>query len=327
MDLSSERVRASLDRASAFLRTRLRVGAYALTCVGGDGGSRFSDNKGHVFVAGFMAEALAGSLDEIDRTIILVRILSEENDGQWGFSPPGPRHQAPFLAFHVDADDTAYVIRTLRRLGVNRPPEALVRYHREVEGLFVTFDTSGSPKLATELSVENNFGAHLEVNANVFLALKDTHLDRLINFELLRDTQEPDGGWRSYFYPSPLFATQLAVDLLADVAGFEPVVERALAFVAASQNADGSWGVEGDAHETALGVTILAGRPSHAAAAARGVEHLLSIQGADGGWASTACIWEFPAAGGDVWRAYDADGAYVSARCTTALHHAAGAGS
>jgi hypothetical protein len=80
---------AAVAKAATFLRERLRSGAYGLACVGSDGTPRFSDNKGHVFVASFIAEAMTGLLDEIDRTIVLVRILSEENDGQWGSRRPG----------------------------------------------------------------------------------------------------------------------------------------------------------------------------------------------------------------------------------------------
>src|ERR1700694_4964043 len=137
------RVQSAVAKAAAFLRERLRSGAYGLACVGSDGKPRVSDDKGHVFVASFIAEAMTGLLDEIDRTIVLVRILSEENEGAWGFSPPGPYHSDQFRVFHVDSDDTAYVIRTLRRLGVNRTPQCLLRFHREPERFFVTFDGPG----------------------------------------------------------------------------------------------------------------------------------------------------------------------------------------
>jgi hypothetical protein len=315
----------AVAKAAAFLRDRLRSGAYGMACVGSDGTARFSDNKGHVFVATFIAEAMAGLFDEIDRTIVLVRILSEENGGQWGFSPPGPYHTDEFRVFHVDADDTAYVIRTLRLLGVNRPPECLVPFYREPERLFVTFDAPGPTSLTTAGSPAHNLLAHPEVNANVFLALRGTHLQALINRDMLRQAQDERGFWRSYFYPSPLFATLLAVDVLDGDPAFADVIARALAFVAGAQHADGSWGADGDPYETALGVTVLAGRPAHAAATARGVEHLLATMAPDGSWSSQACIWEFHAGDHDVWRAYDTHRAYVSARCTTALRRAAGA--
>jgi len=315
---------AAVAKAAEFLRGRLRSGAYGLACVGSDGTPRFSDNKGHVFVASFIAEAMTGLFDEIDRTIVLVRILSEENEGQWGFSPPGPYHRDEFRVFHVDSDDTAYVIRTLRRLGVNRPPDALLRFRRERERLFVTFDAPGPTSLTTEPSPRNNLLAHPEVNANVFLALQGTHFEGLVDYDMLRRAQDERGFWRSYFYPSPLFGTLLALDVLRDDPAFAEAMARALAFVAGSQNGDGSWGADGDPYETALAVSALAGRPAHAAAMRRGIDHLLATMAADGSWTSRACIWEFHAGEDDVWRAYDTHRAYVSARCTTALRRAAG---
>lgn len=314
---------AAVAKAAAFLRERLRSGAYGLACVGSDGTPRFSDNKGHVFVASFIAEAMNGLFDEIDRTIVLVRILSEENEGQWGFSPPGAYHRDEFRVFHVDSDDTAYVIRTLRLLGVNRTPQCLVRFYREPERLFVTFDAPGPPSLTTESSPRHNFLAHPEVNANVFLALRGTHLEGFANYDMLRQAQDERGFWRSYFYPSPLFGTLLALDVLHGNPAFADATERALAFIVGSQNADGSWGADSDPYETALAVAALAGHQAHAAATRRGVEHLLASMAADGSWTSQACVWEFHSDEGDVWRAYDTHRAYVSARCTIALRRAA----
>jgi hypothetical protein len=315
---------AAIAKAAAFLRERLRSGAYGLACVGSDGTPRVSDDKGHVFVASFIAEGMTGLFDEIDRTIVLVRILSEENGGRWGFAPPQSFHRDGFRIFHVDADDTAYVLRTLRRLGANRDPECLLPFYRESERLFLTFDTPGAASLTADGSPLNNLLAHPDVNANVFLTLRGTHLEALINTEALRASQDERGFWRSYFYPSPLFATLLALDVLRDDPASADARARALAFVAGSQNAGGSWGADGDPYDTALAVAALAGRPEHAAATQRGVEHLLATMAADGSWSSRACIWEFHFDERDVWRAYDTHRAYVSARCTTALRRAAG---
>src|SRR2546421_8364499 len=272
----------AIVKATAFLRQRLRSGEYGLACVGTSGKPQFSDNKGHVFVAAFITEAMLGLLDEIDRTIILVRILSEENGGLWGFSPPGPRHSEKFRVFHVDADDTAYVIRTLRWLGVNRTPECLLRFYRERQRLFVTFDTATPPSLTVERSAKHNFLAHPEVNANVFLALRGTHLEQFVNYDALLKAQDDRGFWASYFYPSPLFATLLALDVMHGKPAFASATERALSFIIGSQNADGSWGADSDPYETALAVAALAGGPADTAAMRGGIEHLLSTMAGDG---------------------------------------------
>ncbi len=244
-----------------------------------------------------------GLLDEIDRTIILVRLLSEENEGQWGYSPPGSYRDDAHRVFYVDSDDTAYVIRTLRRLGAHHNPQCLVRVYREAERLFVTFDAPGPTSLTTEPSPRHNLLAHPEVNANVFLTLRGTHLEHLVDYEMLQQAQDERGFWRSYFYPSPLFATQLALDVLHDNPAFAGATNRALSFIVGSQNADGWWGADDDPYETALAVAALAGYPVHATATRRGVEHLLSTMAVDGSWSSRACVWEFHADDRDVWRA------------------------
>ena len=132
---AAARLDAGVAKAAAFLRERLRSGAYGLACIGSDGSPRVSNDKDHVFVAAFIADAMTGLFDEIDRTIVLVRILSEENGGLWGFAPPMSFHDDAVRVFHVDADVTAYVLRTLRRLGANRNPECLAQFYREPERL------------------------------------------------------------------------------------------------------------------------------------------------------------------------------------------------
>ena len=232
---SVKRVQSAIATSVAFLRERLRSGAYGLACVGSDGSPRFSDNKGHVFVASFIAEAMSGLFDEIDRTIVLVRILSEENEGNVGVLAPGPYHRDEFRVFHVDSDDTAYVIRTLRRLGVNRTPQCLVRFYREPERLFVTFDAPGPASLTTEASPRHNLLAHPEVNANVYLALRGTHLEELINYDCCGGRRTSAASGKSYFYPSPLYANAARARRAARRRGFAPAVARALSFIAGSQ--------------------------------------------------------------------------------------------
>jgi hypothetical protein len=315
---------AAIHRSVRFLRASLHTGNYGLACIGDDGEPRFSDNKGHVFVNAFITEALAGLLEEIDRSIVLVRILSEEVDGQWGFSPAGPYHGADTLIYHVDADDTAYVIRTLRRLGVNRPPSSLLTYRREPDGLFATFNSPGQVSMTADPSPANNLLAHPEVNANIMLALRGTHLERYANYDILRRTQDSGGGWPSYFYPSPFYATLLALDALAGNASFSESIARGLAFIADSQNADGSWGDNGDAHETALAVAALACHQNYRSHSKRGSNYLIATAAPDGSWTTSAPIWEFHFAKDDIWRAYDLHRAYVTARCVVALRRVAG---
>jgi hypothetical protein len=315
----------AVKKAAAFLRERLRSGLYGLAAVGSDGTPRFPDDKGHVFVAWPIAEAMTGLLDEIDRTILLVRILSEEQEGGvWGYQSPGMLYTDETRPFLVDSDDSAFAIRTLHRLGVNREPKGLMRFYREPERLFVTWDTPGPTSLTWESALRNNFRAHPEVNANIFLALRGTHFEKYVNCDMLAQAQDERGFWNSYFYPSPLYATLLVLDLTRDNPAFASAIERALSFIVGSQNVDGSWGGNSDPYETALAVAAIAGHQAHAAATRRGVEHLLSTMAGDGSWTSGACVWASYWSENDIWRGYDKHRAFVSARCLIALRRATG---
>jgi hypothetical protein len=315
----------AVARAAAFLRERLRSGSYGLAAVGSDGTPRFPDDKGHIFVGWSITEAMTGLLDEIDRTIILVRILSEEQEGGvWGYQSPGMIINDQSRPFLVDSDDSAFALRTLHRLGVNREPKALMRFYREPERLFVTWDTPGATSLATESSLQNNFRAHPEVNANIFLALRRTHFEQFVNYDMLLQAQDERGFWKSFFYPTPLYATLLVLDLTRGNPAFSSATERALSCIVGSQNADGSWGANGDPYQTALAVAALAGHQAHAAATRGGVERLLSTMAPDGSWTSAACVWEAHYNEYDIWRGYDTHRAFVSARCMIALRRAAG---
>ncbi len=314
----------AIVKAAAFLRQRLRSGSYGLAAMGSDGTPRFPDDKGHLFVAASIVEAMAGRFDEIDRTIVLVRILSEEQDGVWGYQSPGMLYTDETRPFLVDSDDSAFAFRTLHRLGVNREPRALMRFYREPERLFVTWDTPGPTSLATEAALRNNFRAHPEVNANIFLALRGTHFEQFVNYDMLLQAQDERGFWKSYFYPTPLYATLLVLDLTRGNPAFVSATERALSFIAGSQNADGSWGANSDPYETALAVAALAGHQAHAPATRRGVNYLLWAMAGDGSWTSGACVWEAYSSEHDIWRGYDTHRAFITARCMIALRRAAG---
>jgi glycosyltransferase involved in cell wall biosynthesis len=308
------RVNAAIASAVAFLKQRLRTGDYALACRNAYGQPVLHHGTGHVFVAFFISEAMLGLLDENERALILVRILSEEYDGGWGYS------RAYDLA---DADDTAFVFRTLKLLGAGRTPQCLMRFYREDAGMFAWVDVPGPIALTLERSMENNFQAQPEVNANVFLALRGTPFEEAINYDFLLQWQQDDGHFPSYFYPSKLHATLMMIDLLRGKSVYAAATRRALSFVAQSQHSDGSWGAGGDPYETALAVTALAGQDAYAPVVRRGVEHLLASMAADGSWRSKTAIWEWLGADG-LWSGYDEDRAFVTACCLTALRRAAG---
>ena len=324
MSEDTERVRAAVSQSVQFLKARLTAGDYGLSCYGPDGSTRFSHDKGHVFSAFFIAEALGSEISEIERTIILTRILSEETGGFWGYSPAGPGAAPKSMPFIVDADDTSYVLRTLRQLGINRPVDCLMKFYRKKARGFVTFDARKkvSSMLKRDKISENNFALHPEVNANVFIALTNTPLATLINDEFCKNAQGPDGAWQGFYYPSQYFATYLFLQLSRGRPNLDACRQRGVRFLCDSQNEDGSWGSPGDPYETALAVNGLYAAEFREAHFCQGIGYLTRTIEDVGCWASDKPIWEFPAGRDDLWTAFDKNNVIVTALSLLALKRA-----
>lgn len=313
-----------IARSRTFLKDQLLGGNYGMSCLGSDDTVRFSHDKGHVFTSFFLAQALAGSLTEMERTILLTRILSEENDGLWGFSPPhqyvGPEH-APFI---VDADDSAYVHRTLRTLGINRSLDRLLSFYRPRSKGFVTFAGHEEPILRFEPAFEHNLDMHPEVNANVMRLLLETHYEEYIRYSLVSECQASEGYWYSYFYPSRFFATYLFLDIASRRDHLEEPKARGIRFLVDSQNKDGSWGEGSDPYETALALNGLLVRGQSEACVARGTRFLLHTMREDGSWETDRRIWEYHDRNQDVWIARDHHRVVVTSLAVMALRRAGG---
>lgn len=312
-----------IQRAAAFIRQALATGRYSLSVQGSDGTTRFSDQKGHVFVGHYVARGLRGLLNEVERTILLVRILSEENTGCWGFSPAALDVSAEHETFVVDADDTAYVLRTLRELGAFRAPIGLEAFFRHPPGAFVTFAAKGPftnlPTVTASANFANNLACHPEVNANVYLMLRKTKLEHLISYELIDSMQHAEGYWPSFFYPGKYFANPLFVEFLSPLEHYRPHVDRTIQFLHAAQNADGSWGEPGCPYETALALRALAADQQFDSAYRRGVDYLVGAIAPAGSWSSNKVIWQFHDQNEDVWTAVDESGTLVTAMALDAI--------
>lgn len=316
-----------------FLKEQLRAGNCKLSCHGADGETRFSHDKGHLFAAFFVAEALANHLDEVERSLLLVRLLTEEADGHWGYSP---RAYAPGVASDphlVDADDTAFALRIFRRLGVYRSPTSLLHFFRSrrlwsLTGLaheqgFVTFATPQKASLVSEPAPEHNFEIHPEVNANVYLALMDSDEQHYIRSSVVRRAQAEDGSWHSYFYPSKFYGTYMFMELIERLGGFHDQDERTITFLKDSQNSDGSWGDPGNPYETALALKAQGSRSGCDEVASRGLTYLGGTQRDDGSWRHDGDIWHFHAGHGDTWVSRDTNGVITTSLCVDVLARSA----
>lgn len=316
-------------RGIRFLKDRLRAGHYGLSCCGPDGAPRVSHDKGHLFAAFFIAEAIGPELDEIERTALIVRLLSEEANGHWGYAPRASWDGPPDNPTFVDADDTAFALRTMRRLGLYRSPEVLGVYRRTQRRVlrggrhedigFVTFHTDTKPRLRLKSSSSENFGIHPEVNANVFLALAGTHYSAWIVPSLVTAAQSSDGSWHSYFYPGKFYATWMFLDLIGQLGGFEKEKAQGIKFLIDAQNSNGSWGEDSDPYETSLAIHGLCAVAAAPDVVARGKDFLSATQLDDGSWQSERVIWEFHDSPTDLWQARDVNRVVVTSLCMGAL--------
>lgn len=326
MNFDRLKIEESIRNGTEYLRKQLFTGNYGLSCLGLDGTQKFSNSKGHLFSIFHIVNALKGEISEIERTIFLMRIISEENNGHWGYSPRGYYKETQPNPFFVDSDDTSFALRTLRQLNVYKPNDSLCDYHHTLmlEGfpcsVFTTFQNGNTPsKITNEGSFLHNFEIHPEVNANIFHTLIDSTNDHLISNELIKLTQNEDGSWKSFFYPNALYSTFQFMDLLQKIKVLQPSFEKGMKYILFTQNSDGGWGTHSNSYSTALALKILELDFRHHEQINKAIKYLLHSMHSDGSWSTTERIWEFHDLDGDIWSAYDNQKVITTALCVDAL--------
>jgi len=291
--------------------SRIGNDSYSLRCIASDGSRCPTDNGGHLLAAFFITEAVSAMLSEPACAAILARIDQEQQFGAWGYCSQAP----------IDADDTAFALRTARKLGKPIRTDPLdIFFH---DGAYTTFELGPhqeASRLAFDVNVPNNFVVHPEVLANVYSVLTEAGRGERIDETLICASQAPEGYFRSYFYPSQYYGTWMALDLLRKSGRLREERGKAMQFISASQNADGSWGRPGNAYETALALD--AGRDQLSRfALKKAITFLLGSQRSDGSWGAPVPIWEFRYKDAPVvtWRAYDGYRVVTSALVLRAL--------
>lgn len=313
MDLQP--LNTAIQRCRSYLHERLAAGEYNLyTAVSGEVFYPPIPNAGHVFAGFFIVDALKGELSAAEEARLLLRLHRERRGGVWGYSTAEP----------VDVDDSAFVYRTLLRLGKSLSVEPLLRFYRADARAFTTFRFDGPTRLVEEPHVDGNHQIHAAVNANVFALMLEAGRRDLVHPELILGSQRADGSWGGYFYPGPYYATTMSVEflvLLPELAAAVEARERAVRFLESAQAVDGSWGEPASAYDTALALNALVSAAPASRCIRPGIEFLLRRQRADGSWENDATVWEYyhrmePET---VWRALDCNRVLVSALALKSL--------
>jgi len=308
---------AAIVQGASYLKRAVNEDRYHLACRASDGSACPVHAAGHVFAGFFIADAIGDALSSAERQKITSRMDAEERQGVWGYMPYAP----------VDSDDTAFVIRTYRMLGRDMPADRLLRFYDQDGKAFATFDGRGPAALVFDPSVENNFGLHPEVNANIYNLLADSTLSEWVNDDLIARSQTPQGWWRSYFYPGPYYATYVSLILLCKTGRREDTRSKGIDFLRESRNPDGSWGRPGGVYETSLALNAMAACVVIDDAFRKGIAWLLTQQSPDGSWRDEKIVlWEYTYREDPpvLWRAYDTGGVVTTPLALKALRSARG---
>lgn len=353
-NLDIAQIKKTIQAGTEFLKRQLVAGKCGLSCFDSTGNLAFADEKGHLFSNFFLTKAIGEDLSESERALVLMRIHSEELDSAWGYAA-GSYFKGPTNYPYIDADDTMLALRTIRKLNNFKRLDCLPIFYRKclrftskgihLEKGFITFPairrgtaiydpssnkeirdkrekgfsrlgTRSNYHLAIKPNPRNNFEMHPEVNANVFLMLLDTDYEEYINPKLIRQCQAPEGYWYSYFYPGKYFGTNIFMELLAHIPGFENEIEKTIRFLHQQQAADGSWG---DPYNSGLALQALGRHCPLDESLARGINYILIQQESDGAWKSEEIIWHFHEAADDVIIGKDVHKVITTASCISAL--------
>ena len=320
------RSKRAVRNGTRFLNTQVLSGKYGLACLGSSGDRKFSDQKGHLFCIYFLLNGLGPDLSELVRTIFITRILSEESAGQWGYSPRAYYIEGAESQYFVDADDTAFALRSLRKMGIFNNTDAFDTYHVDAHlghtslPLFRTFLSKiVSPRITTSPSTENNLMIHPEVNANILQFLYGTDKELFLNELFITELQETTGLWPSYFYPVEFYGTYMFISLINTYGIGEASKQKAINGIIQTQKTDGSFGSSNDPLATAFALRSLQIAGYNGEPLQQGIRFLLKSQKFNGCWMSNSEIWKFHHDDGDVWTAFDTNHILTTSMCLSVI--------
>ncbi len=297
---SSKPHRAAIAQARGLL-THLISENLCQDTWGASPGAPPTEHSNSVFLMYFATRALhvSGGVEPAIANVILGHIERARKGVAYAYdrlSPP-------------DADDTAFAFRTRLLL---EGETAVADVARALEpfalrGSWQTFCGPLAPAPGWTIEYRDDasiFGLHPEVHLNVSLLLRASQLQKSFSVGGLPTR---DGLIVGYHYPSVLYPTWLAMELMAE----HPSAVYLDDAIAAKQGPDGGWPkvIDGFSREqeTALALLSLSENALHSRVGDRGLQFLLTAQQPDGGWGG-GVLWTYrvPRTGGQtLWWAED----------------------
>ena len=322
---------AQVRRASLALERGTR---FLLAMQGSDGLWRdflTPAGEGSEWPTGFVATALhlAGADANPLEWAADALVARQNDDGGWGYNGDVPS----------DANSTACVLLFLALTGrrgsaCSRGASRLVKHQRSDDGGVATYD---DPRLIRRFMGASRWwrfdgwcSSQTEVTAIAGRALaalgRSAEADAAWRY--VRSRQRDDGSWSSYWWTSPHYATQQAVELAVSFGDYD-AVGRAAAWALRVEG-----GLDAPAFATALSLSVLLHAGASREAIERAIAQLAALQDGDGGWPSHP-IMRIPLPGdtnpdrrrlvhigrGIVVR--DQHRTFTSAACVAVLAHAA----
>lgn len=219
----------------------------------------------------------------------------QQPDGGWGYNEETPS----------DADSTSWALLLLTRVqrggsgACQRAGCCLARHQRRRSGGVATYAEAGPIRRYVGLGRWVPFRGWCRPQTEVTavagraqgaLGSGPPRARAAAAWRYVRRRQDSDGSWSSYWWTTPHYATQQAVALALCMHDLDPV-RQATGWVLRTQLPDGGWGVpaatELSSFATALSLSVLAVSGLDVQGPlARGMEAMVGLQEADGGWPS-----------------------------------------
>lgn len=310
------RLKKAAALAAVFLKKKVLDNDYYFSCTASDSSTCPVHKVGHILNVFFISDAIGDDLSAEERYNFVSRIDAEDRGDVWGYSTKAP----------IDSDDTAFALRARRQLGMSSGIQGLLKFYIKDSNRFLTFnwleESNRNAKLVFMPNARNNLQVHPEVAANIYNLFVEMGKLEMINSNIIKKSQAPEGYWRSFFYPGKYYSSYMYMNLLEKLDGFQSMKDKTIAYIQSRQNGNGSWREFNDKiYPTTLALNILACRGCFDSRFKAGIEFLLERQLNDGSWETKHPIWKYHYMDSPkvVWTAYDINRVMATALALRAL--------